>query len=171
MTKKLKYSNPYIMGILLGLVMTTHFMLSGVGIGASAAIMKSVVAIEKVVAQDHVDSIPYLAKQGGGEKNPFDNWIVFVVIGVLTGGLISGALGGRIKKEIIKGPNISNKKRLIFSTIGGIFFGFGSKMAQGCASGQALSGGSVQSVGSWAIMMSMFVGAYGVAYFVRKLWL
>ena len=171
MIKKLKYSNPYLMGILLGLVITTHFVLSGVGVGASAAIMKTVVAVEKVVAQDHVDSIHYLAKQGGGDKNPFDNWIVFVIVGVLAGGLISGALGGRIKKEIIKGPGITNKTRLAFAAIGGVFFGFGSKMAQGCASGQAISGGSVQSVGSWVIMLSMFAGAFGLAYFVRKLWI
>jgi hypothetical protein len=33
-----------------------------------------------------------------------------------------------------------------------------------------LSGGALLNVGSWAFMMSMFVAAYGVAWFFRKQW-
>ena len=43
-------------------------------------------------------------------------------------------------------------------------------MARGCTSGQALSGGAVLSVGSWAFMFAVFAGAYALAYFVRRLW-
>ena len=46
----------------------------------------------------------------------------------------------------------------------------GARLARGCTSGQALSGGSVLSVGSWAFMFAIFGGGYAVAYFVRKLW-
>jgi len=46
----------------------------------------------------------------------------------------------------------------------------GARMARGCTSGQALSGGAVLSAGSWAFMMCVFAGAYAVAYFVRKFW-
>ena len=54
--------------------------------------------------------------------------------------------------------------------IGGGFMGYGARMARGCTSGQALSGGAVLSVGSWAFMFAVFAGAYALAYFVRKLW-
>ncbi len=48
--------------------------------------------------------------------------------------------------------------------------GFGARLARGCTSGQALSGGAVLSVGSWAFIFAVFAGAYAVAYFVRGLW-
>ena len=31
-------------------------------------------------------------------------------------------------------------------------------------------GGAVLSVGSWAYMLSLFVGAYALAYFFRRFW-
>ena len=54
--------------------------------------------------------------------------------------------------------------------IGGAIMGYGARMARGCTSGQALSGGATLSVGSWAFMFAVFGGAYAVAYFVRRLW-
>jgi uncharacterized membrane protein YedE/YeeE len=60
---------------------------------------------------------------------------------------------------------------LAMAFIGGGLMGYGARMARGCTSGQALSGGAVLSVGSWAFMFAVFAGAYALAYFVRKLWL
>ena len=36
-------------------------------------------------------------------------------------------------------------------------------MAQGCTSGQALTGGATLNLGSWALMMCIFAGAYVMA--------
>jgi len=47
---------------------------------------------------------------------------------------------------------------------------YGARLARGCTSGQALSGGAVLSVGSWAFMFSIFGAGYAVAWFVRRLW-
>ena len=49
--------------------------------------------------------------------------------------------------------------------------GIGAKLALGCTSGQALTGGALLNVGSWAFMMCVFGGAYGLAWFVRRAWL
>jgi len=54
--------------------------------------------------------------------------------------------------------------------VGGVLFLYGARMARGCTSGQALTGGAVLSAGSWVVMLCIFGGAYGLAYFVRKLW-
>jgi uncharacterized membrane protein YedE/YeeE len=54
---------------------------------------------------------------------------------------------------------------------GGMIMGFGARLARGCTSGQALSGGAVLSAGSWAFMFSIFIGAYGLAWFFRRFWL
>jgi uncharacterized protein len=49
--------------------------------------------------------------------------------------------------------------------------GVGAKLARGCTSGQALSGGALLSLGAWAFMLMVFVGAYATAWFVRRQWL
>ena len=46
--------------------------------------------------------------------------------------------------------------------------GIGAKLARGCTSGQALTGGAMLNVGSWASMMCVFAGAYALAYFMQE---
>jgi hypothetical protein len=48
--------------------------------------------------------------------------------------------------------------------------GFAARMALGCTSGQALSGGALMSAGSWIFMLSVFAGGYGLARAVRRQW-
>ena len=48
--------------------------------------------------------------------------------------------------------------------------GFAAKMARGCTSGQALTGGALLSVGSWIFMIAIFIGAYAFAYFMKRQW-
>ena len=165
-----EYTNPYLGGILLGIVLFLSFFLTGNGLGASGTLSRFAVFIEDLIAPGHVDRTPYLLKMAGGSKNPLDDWIVFVTIGTLLGGFISGIIHGRTKFETTKGPNISNRKRWVLAFFGGILFTFGARMARGCTSGQALSGGASLSAGSWVVMFAIFGGAYGLAYFLRKVW-
>ncbi len=78
---------------------------------------------------------------------------------------------GRVKLETTKGPKVSNRLRWLMAFLGGTLFLYGARMARGCTSGQALTGGATLSAGSWVIMFSIFGGAYALAYFVRKFWL
>jgi uncharacterized membrane protein YedE/YeeE len=169
--KKGKYWSPYVAGFFLGLVLLATFVIMGRGLGASGAMMRSVTYAVDTVAPDHVDNNAYFSKYAGGDKAPLNNWLVFEVIGVFFGGLLSGIFAGRIKLKTDKGPNISVKGRLFFAVIGGALMGFGARLALGCTSGQALTGGATMALGSWAFMMVMFAGAYGVAYFIRKQWI
>ena len=59
---------------------------------------------------------------------------------------------------------------MVFALLGGAIMGYGARLARGCTSGQALSGGAVLSVGSWAFAFSIFAAGYAVAWFVRRLW-
>jgi uncharacterized membrane protein YedE/YeeE len=147
------------------------FFLTGNGLGASGGLNRLLVVVEDAVAPGHVDSVPYLIDMAGGNANPLDSWVVFLTIGTVIGGFVSGLLHGRLKIETIKGPRISREMRWLMAFIGGGFMGYGARLARGCTSGQALSGGAVLSVGSWAFMFAVFAGAYALAYFVRKLWL
>jgi uncharacterized membrane protein YedE/YeeE len=164
------YANPYLGGVLLGVVLFLSFFLTGNGLGASGTLSRVAVFIEDIFAPGHVDRTPYLLKMAGGSKNPLDDWIVYITIGTLLGGFISGIIHGRTKIETTKGPNISNRKRWLLAFVGGVLFTYGARMARGCTSGQALSGGATLSAGSWVVMFAIFGGAYGLAYFIRKVW-
>jgi uncharacterized membrane protein YedE/YeeE len=164
------YVNPYLAGALLGLVLFGAFFITGNGLSASGGINRILVFFEDMFVPEHVDTTPYLLAMAGGEKNPLDSWVVFITIGVLLGGFVSGWRNGRIKLETNKGPQITTRTRWMFAFLGGSFMGFGARLARGCTSGQALSGGAVLSVGSWVFMFSVFGGAYALAYFVNKLW-
>jgi hypothetical protein len=80
-------------------------------------------------------------------------------------------LSGRNKLEVVRGAHTTNTKRLILALIGGMVMGIGARIGRGCTSSQALSGGALFSVGSWIFMLSLFAGAYAMAYFVRREWL
>lgn len=165
------FVNPYLGGILLGVVLFLAFLITGNGLGASGGLNRLLVVVQDAIAPDHVDRVPYLIDMAGGDRNPLDSWVVFVTIGAVAGGFVAGWRNNRLKWETIKGPNISRETRWLMAFIGGTAMGFGARMARGCTSGQALSGGAVLSVGSWAFMLAVFAGAYALAYFVRKLWL
>ena len=105
---------------MLGIVLFLALFLTGNGLGSSGATSRIDAAIVDVVAPSHVDTTPYLLKMAGGDKNPLDDWIVPVFFGALLGGFVSGTISGRLKLETTKGPNISNRKRWLFSFLGGI---------------------------------------------------
>jgi hypothetical protein len=48
--------------------------------------------------------------------------------------------------------------------------GVGAKLARGCTSGQALTGGALLSVGSWTFIAGAFAAAYVAAFLLRRLW-
>ena len=164
------YINPYLAGAILGVVLFLSIFFSGSGLGASGGIHRIIMFFQSIVTPNHVNSSPYLAKVAGGYKNPLANWYVVMLIGLAVGGFTSGWLNNRVRIEINKGPNISNRTRLVLAFIGGAIMGYGARFARGCTSGQALSGGAVLSVGSWALMFCIFGGAYGLAWFLRKVW-
>ena len=165
------YWNPYVAGVGLGLVLLAAFVVMGRGLGASGAFTSFVAAGVQQVAPSHAQANAFYQNYlGDGTTNPLKDWLVFEIGGVVIGGFISGALAGRVKKTVEKGPRISVRGRMAYAFAGGLAMGFGAKMARGCTSGQALTGGALMSVGSWVFILTCFATAYVVAYFVRREW-
>ncbi|MGE5234647.1 MAG: YeeE/YedE thiosulfate transporter family protein [Acidobacteriota bacterium] len=163
------YSNPYLAGLGLGLVLLAAFVIVGRGLGASGAFSSAVAAGVQAVAPVHAQSNDFYAEylEGG---NPLKSWLVFEILGVLVGGFLSGALAGRVHRTIEKGPSVSVRWRVVGAFSGGALMGAAAKLARGCTSGQALTGGAQLNLGSWIFMLSVFAGGYAVAYFVRRQW-
>lgn len=164
------YVHPYLGGILLGLVLFLAFFITGNGLGASGGVNRLVVLVEDAIYPAHIDRTAFLATMAGGETNPLDNWVVFVTIGLVIGGFVSGLIHGRVRVETNRGPRVPVKVRWVMAFAGGSIMGYGARIARGCTSGQALSGGATLSLGSWATMFAIFGGAYALAYFLRKFW-
>jgi len=163
--------NPYLGGALLGLVLVAAFWISGRGLGASGAAKSVVVTGVKTVAQAHVEKSAFYQDYLKSHTNPMKDWLVFQMLGVVVGGFLSGAIAGRLKFTVEKSPKITNKIRLIFAVLGGIFFGFGSQLGRGCTSGSALTGMAVLSLSGFLSMAAIFGTAFALAYFARKLWI
>jgi len=164
------YMNPYLAGIGLGLVLLAAFVLVGRGLGASGAFNSTMAWLLSIVAPSYARSNEFLGDYVTGGEHPLKSWLVFEVVGVFAGALLSGLLAGRVAGRVEKGPRISVAARLGFAFVGGSLMAFGAGLARGCTSGQGLTGGSLLNLGSWAFMMCFFGGAYGVAYFVRRQW-
>ena len=169
--EKRKYMNPYLAGTLLGFVLLSAMFLSGRGLGASGGIKYAMVAIVGAVDKDHAMESPYYSKYFENGESPLKNWLALEVFGMVLGGFISGALSHRLKFKVEKSPKITNRKRLLFAFLGGVFFVYGAQLARGCTSGAALSGMAVLSVAGFVTMIAIFGSAYLFAWFFRSLWI
>jgi uncharacterized membrane protein YedE/YeeE len=165
------YWSPYLAGLGLGLVLLLSYVVLGTGLGASGAFARGLYWLMHGVAPETMESHSYMGKYFNDGANPLANGLVFTVIGVFVGGFISGILANRVGKKVEKGPRISSKGRLMFAFIGGTLMGFAARLARGCTSGQALSGGATLALGSWVFMLAVFAGGFAAAYFVRRQWI
>ena len=163
------YMNPYLAGIGLGLVLLAAFVLMGRGLGASGAFNSTLAWLLSIVAPAFARSSEFFS--GYLEYgHPLKAWLVFEVLGVFAGAVLSGVLAKRMSRTVEKGPRASVTLRLGFAFLGGFLMAFGAALGRGCTSGQALTGGAILNAGSWIFMMCFFGGAYGAAWFVRRQW-
>jgi uncharacterized protein len=170
--KTRNYINPYLGGVLLGIVLLAANFVSGRGLGASGAIKSTIVTAVTTIAPSSSENSPFVKEfRESHQGNPMKTWLVFEMLGVLVGGFLSGALAGRLNFKVEHSPKITSRRRLIFALGGGILFGFGSQLGRGCTSGSALSGMAVLSLGGFITMMAIFGTAFALAYFFRKNWI
>jgi uncharacterized membrane protein YedE/YeeE len=170
--EKNNYMNPYLAGVLLGLLLVATIYITGRGLGASGVAKSATIAAVSVIAPEHTENTKFYKEYNAEHNgNPLMNWLVFEVIGVIIGAFISGLISNRLDLKLEMGPNTRIKFRIIGALIGGLLWGIGSQLGRGCTSGAALSGMAVMSTGGIFTMMAIFAGAYMFAYFFRKLWI
>ncbi len=163
--------NPYVAGIGLGLVLLASFVLTGRGLGASGAFKHFQAEIIHQVNPTYAEENPNIAAYFQAGRGSLNSWIVFLAIGVAVGGGLGAFTGRRFKIETIYGPRFDQENRWVMALAGGILSGYAAQLARGCTSGQAVTGGAQLALGSWVFMFSVFGGAYGLAYFLRKQWI
>jgi uncharacterized protein len=165
------YWNPYLAGIMLGLVLLLTFYIMGHGLMASGAIARIAAVVGHALSPAWMEANAYFEPFfGEGRKNPLVNWVVVEVVGVFLGGLVAAISAKRIGIAVGRGPTAGLFLRLLLAFGGGVIAGLGTRFARGCTSGQALSGGATMAVGSWVFMLTVFATAFAAAYFVRREW-
>lgn len=161
------YSNPYLSGILLGLVLLASFVVLGAGLGASGGMARIGASLSLCVAAPHTLASEYFGKWGA---QPMKYYLVFMLAGIFVGALFSALLANRARLRVERGAACPPGRRLMYALAGGVLAGFASRLAQGCTSGQALSGGALMLTGSLAFMLCVFAGGYATAWFCRRQW-
>jgi len=168
--RKNRYINPYLGGVLLGLVLLVTYYITGRGLGASGAVKSAVVATVEKITPLHAKESNYYSRFITDDSSPLNNWLVFEVLGVLAGAMVTGILAGRMKLRTEHAPVITTRTRIIFALFGGMLFGIGSQFARGCTSGAALTGTASLALAGLLTMMMIFGTGYALAFFFRKLW-
>lgn len=161
----------YWSGFGLGLTLLLAFLLVGQGLGASGGFTRYLAFALSLVAPEYASSHPYWGRYVQPGTPVLMDFLVFELVGAALGGLVSGWLAGRLRWTTDKGPRISTRSRWALAFAGGALSGFGARMARGCTSGLALSGGATLSAGAFAFMFSVFAAGFIGAYMVRRYWL
>ncbi len=167
--KKNNFWSPYIAGAGLGLTLLATFVIVGWGLGASSAFsLLTGVGLAKF-SPAYAQRLTYFSGYLN-VKAPLLNWVLFEIMGLFVGALAASLLTGSFKVKLDKPEHMGAGTRLFTAIGGGILIGFASRLARGCTSGVALSGGAQLAVAGWVFVIAMFVSGFIGAALFRRLW-
>lgn len=161
---------PFVAGIVLGLVLILTFVLVGNGVGASGTFARIAAFVGMHVAPQATEANGYLGRMVANNANPMAAWIVVEVAGLALGALLAAIGAGRFRVHVDGATKIGLWPRISLALLGGIFAGFGSRMAAGCTSGVGLSGTAMLGIGGFIFLIAFFVVGLGVSAMMRRSW-
>jgi len=93
-----------------------------------------------------------------------------LLIGVFLGAL-AGALSSRSFRLMVdKSASMTVSMRLFTGFSGGLLVGFAARLARGCTSGVALTGGAQLALAGWVFVIAMFASGFLFAALFRRYW-
>ena len=158
-----RYADGTLAGIALGLVLLGSFMIAGRGIGASGAFAATAGPLVEALSPGTVASSAALSDRLTVAFEPWNDWIVLQLAGVVIGAVVSARLAGRWRSA----TNGVSRGRMTRAVTGGALMGLGARLAYGCTSGLALSGGALLSTGAWLFIPLAFGTAVAVTLLAR----
>jgi len=148
---------PYAAGAAIGILSWFAFLTAGRPLGVSSAFVRLVAWLEGLLAPAHVETTPYLAK-----LRPVFDWEFFLVVGIALGALAASRLGG------VRGQERPSIKRIAEAVLGGFFLMIGARLANGCTSGNGISGSLQLALSGWVFFLTIFVSGVAAALLFRK---
>jgi uncharacterized membrane protein YedE/YeeE len=167
--KKGNYWSPYLTGTMLGLTMLASFYGAGRGLGASGAFSLSTAVGVNAVAPAYAEKLTYFSKYLELPR-PLMDWGVFLVVGVFAGALAGSLIFRNFRLKFDRGASMTMSTRLYTGFWGGVLVGFAARLARGCPSGVALTGGSQLALAGWIFVVAMFAGGFFFAALFRRHW-
>lgn len=166
---KNNFWSPYIAGAGLGLTLLATFVVVGWGLGASSAFsLLTGVGLGKL-SPEYAKSLEYFS-QYLNVHAPLKDWVLFEIGGLFLGALLSSVIGGNFRLMFDKSESMKSRMRVLTAFGGGILIGFASRLARGCTSGVALSGGAQLAIAGWIFVIAMFISGFIMAALFRRLW-
>ncbi len=166
-----RYINPYVGGFLLGLLIIVALYFSGEGLGSSGGYRDVAVAVLDKVSPKYAESNSYIGPRLASGESPLKTWLVFELIGVIMGAILSAAIFNRLHLRIGKAPHITDKRRLLYAVVGGVLWGVGTQLGRGCTSGLVLSGMAVNSLSGYLGLISIFGFGFIFAFIFKSIWI
>lgn len=158
-----RYTDGTLAGVALGLVLLASFAFAGRGIGASGAFAAAASPVANALGAQAIANSPGLAARIPEPYAPWNDWIVLELLGVMIGAGISARRAGRWRSE----TNDRSPPRLARALIGGSMMGLGARLAYGCTSGLAVTGGALMATGAWLFIIVAFATAVAVTLLAR----
>ena len=140
------------MGAAIGVLSWFAFLTAGRPLGISSAFVRFAAWVEGLLAPAHVEANPYLAK-----LQPVLDWEVFLVLGVALGALASSRLAGLCSSER------PSPARIAEAVLGGFFLMISARIANGCTSGNGISGSLQLALSGWVFFLTIFVSGAAAA--------
>jgi hypothetical protein len=155
--------SPYLVGAGMGVLSWFAFLLSDRFLSCSTTYSRLSGMLERRVRGPVVDDKPYY------RKTPLIvDWQFMFVIGIFFGAFLSAFLSGSLHLEMV--PELWQAHfgdtplwRFVAAFGGGVLMGIGSRWADGCTSGHAISGALQLAISSWIAVVSLFASAVLVA--------
>jgi uncharacterized membrane protein YedE/YeeE len=161
------YSNPYLAGVMIGLVLLASFLILDTGLDASCSLARIGAWLSMCILAPHTLGSEYFGKWG---TRPLNYYLVLMFVGTFVGALCSALLANRAHLQVERGTASSVSRRLAYALAGGVIVGFASRLTHGCTSGQALSSGVLFLPGSLAFLVCLFASGYATSWLVRRQW-
>lgn len=167
--KSSSFWSPYVAGAALGLTLLATFYIAGRGLGASGAMTLVTAESSYSLFPDFISRLKYFS-QYVDVIAPLINWNLFLLIGLLLGSLTGALVTRNFKFRFDRGGGMSVRARLITAFSGGMLIGFAARMARGCTSGVALTGGAQLAVAGWIFVIAMFATGFLTVALFRRVW-
>lgn len=149
---------PIYVGIAFACIELFSFYLSSRPLGASRGYTTIGSIITYVFFPEHFEKVNYWQIY-----EPYINWTMAVLIGIMSGSFFSSILSGEFKFKavprmwlICKGPSVTY--RWFWGFVGGLLIGFGARLAMGCTLGMLIGGVIQLSPGGFVFMMTLWMG-------------
>lgn len=161
--------SPYLVGSLIGILVLSTLALAGKKIGASSAYSDTAGMLGRLIAPQHIATLPYYQK-----SKPMIGWTFTIVLGAILGSLLAAWTGGELTGTYLQDMWVarfgadSGLLRAFVALLGGALMAFGARMAGGCTSGHGISGTLQLAVSSWIAVICFFIGGIAAAMLIYR---